>query len=130
MATCFHQLCSMRKKTTQNQTLSPGISPPDPQFAGAAIIPSAQKFKEEIYFFFSEFNKTARVDEEPYRARIGRICMVTRSPATMLLFPTRSLRVLERLAAPVACQSSIKRAVNLSVREAGQHERFIGLPMI
>lgn len=61
---------------------SPGISPPDPQFAGAAIIPSAQKFKEEIYFFFSEFNQTDRVDEEPYRARIGRICLVTRSPAT------------------------------------------------
>lgn len=48
----------------------------DPQFAGAAIIPSSIKFKEEIYFFFSEFNKTARVDEEPYRARIGRICTV------------------------------------------------------
>lgn len=29
-----------------------------------------------MYFFFSEFNKTARVDEEPYRARIGRICTV------------------------------------------------------
>lgn len=49
---------------------------PDPQFAGAAIIPSLQKIKEEIYFFFSEINKTARVDEEPYRARIGRICTV------------------------------------------------------
>uniref|UniRef100_A0A3Q0RET0 Si:ch211-113g11.6 n=1 Tax=Amphilophus citrinellus TaxID=61819 RepID=A0A3Q0RET0_AMPCI len=48
----------------------------NPQFAGAAIIPSSEKYKEEIYFFFSEFNKTARVDEEPYRARIGRICMV------------------------------------------------------
>ncbi|KAK0144870.1 Semaphorin-7A [Merluccius polli] len=48
----------------------------DPQFAGAAIIPSSAKYKEEIYFFFSEFNKTARVDEEPYRARIGRICTV------------------------------------------------------
>ncbi|XP_069568053.1 semaphorin-7A [Brachyistius frenatus] len=48
----------------------------NPQFAGAAMIPSSQKFKEEIYFFFSEINKTARVDEEPYRARIGRICMV------------------------------------------------------
>ncbi|XP_028327630.1 semaphorin-7A [Gouania willdenowi] len=48
----------------------------NPQFAGAAIIPSSQKFKEEIYFFFSEFNKTARVDEEPFRARIGRICTV------------------------------------------------------
>lgn len=56
--------------------LSLRIVSPDPQFAGAAIIPSAQKFKEEIYFFFSEINKTARVDEEPYRARIGRICMV------------------------------------------------------
>ncbi|KAM9309301.1 semaphorin-7A [Pholidichthys leucotaenia] len=48
----------------------------NPQFAGAAIILSSQKYKEEIYFFFSEFNKTARVDEEPYRARIGRICTV------------------------------------------------------
>ncbi|CAL8339424.1 semaphorin-7A isoform X1 [Gadus morhua] len=48
----------------------------NPQFAGAAIIPSSLKYKEEIYFFFSEFNKTARVDEEPYRARIGRICTV------------------------------------------------------
>uniref|UniRef100_A0A3Q2YBR0 Si:ch211-113g11.6 n=1 Tax=Hippocampus comes TaxID=109280 RepID=A0A3Q2YBR0_HIPCM len=47
-----------------------------PQFAGAAIIPSTLKYKEEIYFFFSEINKTARVDEEPYRARIGRICTV------------------------------------------------------
>ncbi|XP_034030272.1 semaphorin-7A [Thalassophryne amazonica] len=48
----------------------------NPQFAGAAIIPSSQKFKEEVYFFFSEINKTARVDEEPYRARIGRVCAV------------------------------------------------------
>ncbi|KAM4735699.1 semaphorin-7A isoform 2-T2 [Anableps anableps] len=47
-----------------------------PQFAGASIIPSSEKYKEEIYFFFTEFNKTARVDEEPYRARIGRICTV------------------------------------------------------
>lgn len=51
----------------------------DPQFAGAAIIPSTIKYKEEIYFFFSEINKTARVDEEPYRARIGRICTVKKS---------------------------------------------------
>ncbi|PWA23876.1 hypothetical protein CCH79_00010787 [Gambusia affinis] len=47
-----------------------------PQFAGASIIPASEKNKEEIYFFFTEFNKTARVDEEPYRARIGRICTV------------------------------------------------------
>ncbi|KAF3839185.1 hypothetical protein F7725_017902 [Dissostichus mawsoni] len=40
----------------------------NPQFAGAAVIPSTMKYKEEIYFFFSELNKTARVDEEPYRA--------------------------------------------------------------
>lgn len=40
------------------------------------MIPSSQKFKEEMYFFFSEFNKTARLDEEPYRARIGRVCTV------------------------------------------------------
>ncbi|KAJ8287997.1 hypothetical protein COCON_G00006560 [Conger conger] len=48
----------------------------NPQFAGAAMIPGSQKHKEEIYFFFSEINKTAGVDEQPYRARIGRVCMV------------------------------------------------------
>ncbi|XP_035601875.1 semaphorin-7A-like [Oncorhynchus keta] len=47
-----------------------------PQFGGAAVMPASQKHKEEIYFFFSEINKTAMVDEEPYRSRIGRICMV------------------------------------------------------
>lgn len=39
-----------------------------------------------MYFFFSEFNKTARVDEEPYRARIGRVCTVR--TATRLLHLT------------------------------------------
>ncbi|KAM4600682.1 semaphorin-7A [Polymixia lowei] len=57
----------------------------NPQFAGAAVIPSSQKFKEEIYFFFSEINKTARVDEEPYRARIGRICTVDEGGIKTLL---------------------------------------------
>lgn len=57
----------------------------NPQFAGAAIIPSSQKFKEEIYFFFSEINKTVRVDEEPYRARIGRICTVDEGGSRILL---------------------------------------------
>ncbi|KAJ7985557.1 hypothetical protein DPEC_G00353320 [Dallia pectoralis] len=47
-----------------------------PQFGGAAVMPSSQKLKDEIYFFFSEVNKTAQVDEEPYRSRIGRLCMV------------------------------------------------------
>ncbi|XP_061676253.1 semaphorin-7A [Syngnathoides biaculeatus] len=57
----------------------------NPQFAGAAIIPSSAKYKEEIYFFFSEINKTARVDEEPYRARIGRICTVDKGGIEPLL---------------------------------------------
>ncbi|KAK5861723.1 hypothetical protein PBY51_017178 [Eleginops maclovinus] len=57
----------------------------NPQFAGAAIIPSTLKYKEEIYFFFSELNKTARVDEEPYRARIGRICTVDEGGIKALL---------------------------------------------
>ncbi|XDV40399.1 hypothetical protein PO909_009491 [Leuciscus waleckii] len=48
----------------------------NPQFAGAAVIPHKEKLKDEIYFFFSEVNSTANVDEEPYRARIGRVCMV------------------------------------------------------
>lgn len=57
----------------------------NPQFAGAAMIPTSVKDKEEIYFFFSEFNKTARVDEEPYRARIGRVCMVDEGGIKALL---------------------------------------------
>uniref|UniRef100_A0A8C9XUS2 Si:ch211-113g11.6 n=1 Tax=Sander lucioperca TaxID=283035 RepID=A0A8C9XUS2_SANLU len=57
----------------------------NPQFAGAAIMPSTLKYKEEIYFFFSELNKTARVDEEPYRARIGRICTVDEGGIKALL---------------------------------------------
>ncbi|XP_062256244.1 semaphorin-7A [Platichthys flesus] len=57
----------------------------NPQFAGAAIIPSPHKDKEELYFFFSEFNKTARVDEEPYRARIGRLCTVDEGGIKALL---------------------------------------------
>ncbi|XP_046887677.1 semaphorin-7A [Hypomesus transpacificus] len=48
----------------------------NPQFAGAAVIPASRKHQEEIYVFFSEINKTASMDEEPYRARIGRICTV------------------------------------------------------
>ncbi|XP_051999994.1 semaphorin-7A-like [Xyrauchen texanus] len=48
----------------------------NPQFAGAAVIPHHDKLKDEIYFFFSEVNNSASFDEEPYRARIGRVCMV------------------------------------------------------
>lgn len=57
--------------------LSPSLSLSDPQFAGAAVIPYTEKLKDEIYFFFSEVNSTTSLDEEPYRARIGRVCMVT-----------------------------------------------------
>lgn len=48
----------------------------NPQFAGAAVIPHTEKVKDELYFFFSEVNNSASLDEEPYRARIGRVCMV------------------------------------------------------
>uniref|UniRef100_A0A3B4XKT5 Si:ch211-113g11.6 n=1 Tax=Seriola lalandi dorsalis TaxID=1841481 RepID=A0A3B4XKT5_SERLL len=70
---------------TQKLLKSENIWLLNPQFAGAAIIPSSLKFKEEIYFFFSELNKTARVDEEPYRARIGRICTVDEGGIKSLL---------------------------------------------
>ncbi|XP_024114076.1 semaphorin-7A isoform X2 [Oryzias melastigma] len=57
----------------------------NPQFAGAAIIPSSEKYKEEIYFFFSEFNQSAKMDEEPFRARIGRVCTVDEGGIMQLL---------------------------------------------
>ena len=58
----------------------------EPSFVGSAYIqeslPKGNPVGDDdkIYFFFSEFNKTARVDEEPYRARIGRICTVREPP--------------------------------------------------
>ncbi|XP_056617681.1 semaphorin-7A [Triplophysa dalaica] len=57
----------------------------NPQFAGAAVMPYHEKIKEEIYFFFSEVNTSASLDEEPYRARIGRVCMVDEGGPTNLL---------------------------------------------
>ncbi|ROJ29219.1 Semaphorin-7A [Anabarilius grahami] len=61
---------SKKQLKTENKWLQ------NPQFAGAAVIPHQEKLKDEIYFFFSEVNSTANLDEEPYRARIGRVCMV------------------------------------------------------
>ncbi|XP_016131321.1 semaphorin-7A-like [Sinocyclocheilus grahami] len=61
---------SKKQLKTENKWLQ------NPQFAGAAVIPHTEKLKDEIYFFFSEVNSTASLDEEPYRARIGRVCMV------------------------------------------------------
>ncbi|XP_051574093.1 semaphorin-7A-like isoform X1 [Myxocyprinus asiaticus] len=57
----------------------------NPQFAGAAVIPHSEKLKDEIYFFFSEVNNSASFDEEPYRARIGRVCMVDEGGLSNLL---------------------------------------------
>uniref|UniRef100_A0A8C9V0H9 Semaphorin-1A n=1 Tax=Scleropages formosus TaxID=113540 RepID=A0A8C9V0H9_SCLFO len=60
-----HRLAKTENKWLQNA-----------QFAGAAVIPDSRQHKEEIYFFFSEVNRTAGVDEQPYRARVGRLCLV------------------------------------------------------
>ncbi|XP_030637141.1 semaphorin-7A [Chanos chanos] len=57
----------------------------NPQFAGAAVIPASEKHREEIFFFFSEINKTVSVDEEPYRAHIGRVCMLDEGGTKNLL---------------------------------------------
>ncbi|XP_005158115.1 uncharacterized protein isoform X1 [Danio rerio] len=61
---------SKKQLKTENKWLQ------NPQFAGAAVIPHEEKLKNEIYFFFSEVNSSSSLDEEPYRARIGRVCMV------------------------------------------------------
>ncbi|XP_073703423.1 semaphorin-7A [Garra rufa] len=61
---------SKKQLKTENKWLQ------NPKFAGAAVIPHREKLKDEIYFFFSEVNSTANLDEEPHRARIGRVCMV------------------------------------------------------
>ncbi|XP_056142987.1 semaphorin-7A [Lampris incognitus] len=95
----------------------------NPQFAGAAVIPASQKFKEEIYFFFSELNKTARVDEEPYRARIGRICTVDEGGIKALLADSwttfMKARVMCGAGSTQQQYNNIKQAVVLTA----QHKR-------
>ncbi|XP_071391507.1 semaphorin-7A [Centroberyx affinis] len=93
----------------------------NPQFAGAAVIPASQKFKEEIYFFFSEINKTARVDEEPYRARIGRVCTVDEGGIKALLADSwttfMKARVMCGAGSTQQQYNNIKQAVVLTAQD-------------
>uniref|UniRef100_H3BDX5 Semaphorin-1A n=1 Tax=Latimeria chalumnae TaxID=7897 RepID=H3BDX5_LATCH len=45
------------------------------EFVSSALIPRKNKTQQEIYFFFSE-KKMAKLDEDPVRAWIGRVCEV------------------------------------------------------
>lgn len=70
-----------------------------------------------MYFFFSEFNKTARVDEEPYRARIGRVCTVrTASP---FLHLTSGHQVAAVTLAGTANKWFLARSCRVQVDEGG-----------
>uniref|UniRef100_K7FNR2 Semaphorin-1A n=1 Tax=Pelodiscus sinensis TaxID=13735 RepID=K7FNR2_PELSI len=46
----------------------------DAEFVSAAWVPEKETNLDEIYFFYNEVNKTAGLDEEPIKARLGRVC--------------------------------------------------------
>lgn len=51
-------------------------SAPGIEFVGAALLPEKDNSKDEIFFFYNEVNETAGLDDEPYKARLGRVCKV------------------------------------------------------
>uniref|UniRef100_A0A6J0U1X4 Semaphorin-7A-like isoform X1 n=1 Tax=Pogona vitticeps TaxID=103695 RepID=A0A6J0U1X4_9SAUR len=46
------------------------------EFVGAAALAEKNPSLDEIFFFYNEVNQTAGLDEEPYRAQLGRVCKV------------------------------------------------------
>ncbi|XP_061462565.1 semaphorin-7A-like [Rhineura floridana] len=46
------------------------------EFVGAALLAEKDRSNDEIFFFYNEVNQTAGLDEEPYKARLGRVCKV------------------------------------------------------
>nr|XP_033779257.1 semaphorin-7A-like [Geotrypetes seraphini] len=46
------------------------------EFIGMALLPEKDKSIEEIYVFYNEVNRTAELDKEPIKARLGRVCKV------------------------------------------------------
>ncbi|XP_077776390.1 semaphorin-7A-like isoform X1 [Podarcis muralis] len=56
---------------TENSWLPPGA-----EFVGAALLAEKDQSKDEIFFFYNEVNQSAGLDDEPYKAGLGRVCKV------------------------------------------------------
>ncbi|XP_054829561.1 semaphorin-7A-like [Eublepharis macularius] len=46
------------------------------EFVSAGLLAEKNKINDEIYFFYNEFNQSAGLDDEPYKAQLGRVCKV------------------------------------------------------
>ncbi|XP_063002095.1 semaphorin-7A-like [Elgaria multicarinata webbii] len=55
------------------------------EFVGAALLPEKDPSKDEIFFFYNDVNQTAGLDEEPFKARLGRVCKVDQGGRSMLM---------------------------------------------
>ncbi|CAM2108174.1 semaphorin-7A-like isoform X1 [Caretta caretta] len=55
------------------------------EFVSAALVPEKESNLDEIYFFYNEVNKTAGLDEEPVKARLGRVCKVDEGGKSLLV---------------------------------------------
>ncbi|XP_015271517.1 PREDICTED: semaphorin-7A-like [Gekko japonicus] len=54
------------------------------EFVSAALLAESSTVNEEIYFFYNEVNQSASLDDEPYKAQIGRVCKADDGGRSML----------------------------------------------
>ncbi|XP_074837535.1 semaphorin-7A-like [Carettochelys insculpta] len=55
------------------------------EFVSAALVQEKETSLDEIYFFYNEVNKAAGLDEEPVKARLGRVCKVDEGGKSLLV---------------------------------------------
>ncbi|XP_044305007.1 semaphorin-7A-like [Varanus komodoensis] len=55
------------------------------EFVGAAFLPEKDSGNDEIFFFYNEVNQSAGLDEEPYKAQLGRVCKVDQGAKSFLV---------------------------------------------
>ncbi|XP_077176733.1 semaphorin-7A-like [Paroedura picta] len=55
------------------------------EFISAALLPESNKVNDEIYFFYNEVNQSAGLDDEPYKAQLGRMCKVDEGGKNLLI---------------------------------------------
>ncbi|XP_067425639.1 semaphorin-7A-like [Emydura macquarii macquarii] len=55
------------------------------EFVSAAVLLEKETSLDEIYFFYNEVDKTVGLDEEPVKARLGRVCKVDEGGKSILV---------------------------------------------
>ncbi|XP_060113631.1 semaphorin-7A-like [Heteronotia binoei] len=55
------------------------------EFVSAALLAERNQVNDEIYFFYNEVNQSAGLDDEPYKAQLGRVCKADDGGKNMLI---------------------------------------------